>query len=516
MDGNLVGVVVMQPNVSLACETFPLAGRKISIEPKDRAASPPFQAAYPPVRNLELVPDGLKHAMEASWARGQFEARDVEIFLIHGAYVIDECLIFDDNLQMISNASDEYTDEEIETALACILRQLQAQKLPNLKGPVIMSKRRAANNYGHFLIEMLPMAMIANQLLADFDPHFILHRIEPPMLDVALRAFRLLGIPLDRLLLFGWLEPVHVEHLIVVRGLTSHGSYMSPLCVDHLAMLAGKVSPSEHKKLFVRRQPGWRRGRSLVNEPELCQRLETLGFHVIEPGEMTLEQQISTFSGADQVVAVSGAAMTNIAFCRPGTRVINVVPSHFPDTFFWFIATHKKLRYIELRGQCLTQEAFEQTADFSISESDLRWLDGLLQENRAKIEAESTAYVHDIGDVHCGIGEWVGFPNSRCCIEGFSIEAPQVNGHIQYRAVLGRNWLSPWFAEGRFCGSRGWDLPLYGLSVRLTADGPGGYDCFCDATFVDGTRKQRIQSGEPCTAESLAPLEAFRVVLERK
>ena len=512
---NLAGGAAMQSNVSPAREMFPLAGGKISIEAKDKAASPPFRAEYPPVRNLELVPDGLRQAMEESWARGRFEAHDVEIFLINGAYIIEECLIFDDNLQMISNVSDEYTDEEIEIALVCILRQIETRKLPYLQSPAIMSKRRAVNNYGHFLIEMLPMAMIANKLIAHFDPTFLLHRVEPPMLDVTLRAFRLLGIPLDRLLIFGPLEPVHVEHLVVVRGLTRHGSYMSPLCVDYLAMLAEKVAPAEQKKLFVRRRPGWRRGRSLLNETELGHRLEALGFHAIEPGEMTLEQQISAFSGADQVVAVSGAALTNIAFCRPGTRVINVVPSHFPDTFFWFIATHRRLRYIELRGQSDTQEAFEPTADFRISDSDLRWLDGLLQDNPTNIGAQTIAYVHDIGDVRCEIGEWAGFPNSGRCIEGFSIEAPEVNGCIQYCAVLGRNRLSPWVADGHFCGSRHKGQPLYGLSVRLDVARADGSGCFCDATFVDGTRKEGVPAGELCMAESLAPLEAFRIVLER-
>ena len=38
---------------------------------------------------------------------------------------------------------------------------------------------------------------------------------------------------------------------------------------------------------------------------------------------------------------------------------------------------------------------------------------------------------------------------------------------IEYQAVLGRNWLSPWVEGGKFCGSRGMALPLLGLKVRL-------------------------------------------------
>ena len=38
---------------------------------------------------------------------------------------------------------------------------------------------------------------------------------------------------------------------------------------------------------------------------------------------------------------------------------------------------------------------------------------------------------------------------------------------VEYQAVLGRGWLSPWIEGGKFCGSRGMALPLLGLKVRL-------------------------------------------------
>ena len=41
---------------------------------------------------------------------------------------------------------------------------------------------------------------------------------------------------------------------------------------------------------------------------------------------------------------------------------------------------------------------------------------------------------------------------------------------IEYQAVLGRGWLSPWIEGGKFCGSRGMALPLLGLKVRLKGD----------------------------------------------
>ena len=57
----------------------------------------------------------------------------------------------------------------------------------------------------------------------------------------------------------------------------------------------------------------------------------------------------------------------------------------------------------------------------------------------------------------------------RMSIEGFGVHPRGEIGpdQIEYQAVLGRGWLSPWIEGGKFCGSRGMALPLLGLQVRL-------------------------------------------------
>lgn len=97
--------------------------------------------------------------------------------------------------------------------------------------------------------------------------------------------------------------------------------------------------------------------RILVNQDELGARVAARGFRPIDPWELTLEQQIAEFSGAEEVIGVAGAAMTNIVFCRPGMRVVMLAPPQFADTFFWFIATHCGLHYSELRGEVLRQSS---------------------------------------------------------------------------------------------------------------------------------------------------------------
>ena len=131
-------------------------------------------------------------------------------------------------------------------------------------------------------------------------------------------------------------------------------------------------------------------------------------------------------------------------------------------------------------------------------------------------KAEIVAHIQTRGDVAASLTEWMGKPGSKHWIEGFAIAPKQMigPGDIEYQAVLGRGWLSPWSEGGQFCGSRGMSLPILGLRVRLRGQAADGFDCALSASFVDGTRVGPLDNGEPCQSESLAPLEAFHLEIK--
>jgi hypothetical protein len=130
---------------------------------------------------------------------------------------------------------------------------------------------------------------------------------------------------------------------------------------------------------------------------------------------------------------------------------------------------------------------------------------------------EVAAHIQLRGDVLARLGDWIGEPGSRHWIEGFAI-APHGDVHpdeIEYQAVLGRGWLSPWAEGGQFCGSRGMALPILGLRVRLRGAALATHTIELNASFTDGTILGPVGPGDPCEAPSLAPLEAFQVVLRK-
>jgi hypothetical protein len=136
--------------------------------------------------------------------------------------------------------------------------------------------------------------------------------------------------------------------------------------------------------------------------------------------------------------------------------------------------------------------------------------------SQAERSRQVMAHIQSIGDVGGSIGDWIGTRGSGLWVEGFGFAAADGTTipELEYQAVLGRNWLSPWVEAGKYCGSRGMALPLLGLKVRLKGAAAKNFDCTCSATFVDGSTVGPISAGETCEAESLAALEAFQVVIQ--
>ena len=128
---------------------------------------------------------------------------------------------------------------------------------------------------------------------------------------------------------------------------------------------------------------------------------------------------------------------------------------------------------------------------------------------------EVAAHIYGRGDVGGRLGDWMGEPGSKRWIEGFGLAPSSGIGSagIEYQAVLGRGWLSPWAEGGQFCGSRGMSLPILGLRVRLRGEAASAHTAVVSATFVDGTRVGPVSDGSALEASSLSPLEAFQVTL---
>jgi capsular polysaccharide biosynthesis protein len=91
------------------------------------------------------------------------------------------------------------------------------------------------------------------------------------------------------------------------------------------------------RRLYVTRGPS-ANNRTVVNEEQVLALLRSHGFEAVDPGQLSVVEQIEAFAAASVIVAPHGAALANIAFCSAGATVVELFPrgSLLPD--FWRMA----------------------------------------------------------------------------------------------------------------------------------------------------------------------------------
>jgi hypothetical protein len=124
-------------------------------------------------------------------------------------------------------------------------------------------------------------------------------------------------------------------------------------------------------------------------------------------------------------------------------------------------------------------------------------------------------HIESHGDMTVQGGHWAVAPGrAGRAVEGFAImpggDIPA--DQIEYQALLGQDWTSPWTPGGDFCGSRQMALPLLGLRVRLRGGAEARCRCVVWGRYGGGEIVQ-VEDGDLCRSESLKPLEGMRVAL---
>jgi hypothetical protein len=142
-------------------------------------------------------------------------------------------------------------------------------------------------------------------------------------------------------------SPIHVHELIVVDGLTIHSLYISPLVMECMDYLRDQAQAGTKNQIYVPRRPA--DSRDFEKEREVSDYLRRDGYQEVVTANLPFLDQVRAFKSAERVVGPMGAALTNTAFCRPGTEVVVFAPASARELFFWLIAGGRQLRYYEVR-----------------------------------------------------------------------------------------------------------------------------------------------------------------------
>jgi tetratricopeptide (TPR) repeat protein/capsular polysaccharide biosynthesis protein len=232
--------------------------------------------------------------------------------------------------------------------------------LQEIKGRVAVLSGLSGNVYFHWMVDVLPRIELLRRSgwdLGEID-WFLVNSYRH---EFQRESLRVLGIPEAKVLESDRFPHLQADELIV-PSFAGYLGWPSGWAIDFLRReflpgIGGRSSSRASltnfpKRIYISRSKA--RYRRVLNEADVVEVLAKFGFVSVLPELMSLEEQIACFAGAEAIVAAHGSGLTNTVFCRPGTKVIELVSPHYVSHYYWGIS-----QYLQLEHYFLTGEAFE-------------------------------------------------------------------------------------------------------------------------------------------------------------
>jgi hypothetical protein len=215
--------------------------------------SPGFNTRYPELINPDLITADALRAMERVWRRSWIGPQTMTAYLLKDVYVAGNGIVFNRALEPFRPSLWPSTPDDTAAARAGIEAAIAHRAIPHHDLCAVLCRKPGNHNYGHWLLEMFPKAVIARQQLGP-GLGVVVHAGAPALVPIIDRSLELAGCP-DKLVIRAGHEPHHHRELVVLVGLTRHGGYMSPLAPAAVGQMAAGIpfGPGRGAKIYVSR-----------------------------------------------------------------------------------------------------------------------------------------------------------------------------------------------------------------------------------------------------------------------
>jgi hypothetical protein len=202
----------------------------------------------------------------------------------------------------------------------------------------------AAANYGHFVLDCLGRyaVFLKSGLSIDQVDHIYCPK---PVSPSARRIMQAVGVPEAKCV---WSDEAPFVQADTVLATSFPGSRRNyPAWLNTFLRSAIAVPAAASARVYVPRD-GVRR---ISNDTEVRAVLQDFGFVTFD--FRTVADEAGYFGAAAMVVGPHGAGLTNLAFCQPGTKVLELIPSDHVHPYYYTLSESGGLDYSYMVGRSL-------------------------------------------------------------------------------------------------------------------------------------------------------------------
>lgn len=209
-----------------------------------------------------------------------------------------------------------------------------------------------ADVYYHWMLDILPRILLLK--IANIFDRIDFFIIKYNGLKFQEQTLKILGVPEEKIINSSdnWKFHLHAKNLYV-PSLLSNLNEVNKFEIDLLKKyFISHATPVQlREKIYISRKKI--NTRSIENESIITEYLENSGFYIIELESLSVPQQISLFQHARIIIGPHGSGFTNIIFSKPGTILIDILPSSNIVPCFYNIASQIGLKYYGFIGQSI-------------------------------------------------------------------------------------------------------------------------------------------------------------------
>ncbi|MEG3841898.1 FkbM family methyltransferase [Microcoleus sp. herbarium14] len=204
--------------------------------------------------------------------------------------------------------------------------------------------------YYHWMLDLLPRIGLLQQSGIDLGSidKFLINGYSSPFQKETLEV---LGIRANQII-----ETKNHAHIkankLVVPSYPGFQCFPTKSACDFLRSnflpLALKSKSRQLKRIYISRNAGAQR--RTINEDEVLNILNERGFTRIFAESISFAEQVALMANAEVVVLMHGSAVSNLVFCQPGTKVIEIFSPHHVVQIGELISHYQGLDYYYLIG----------------------------------------------------------------------------------------------------------------------------------------------------------------------
>lgn len=317
-------------------------------------AGPKYSAEIRHVDPACTVSNPLPKTVHAS-VRQQFLMDRTHIFpetfvaTIPNGRVTSRGFVMTPDRQFLHDVSTFFHDPK-RTVTAALAHDWRLESLTEINGRVAVLTTEAASLYYHWLFQLLPRYELIRRAgvdLESIDHYFVNSRRSRFQRE----TLALLGVDPSKIIDGDEVRHLRARELVVPSvplGTGCFRPWMTEFLRNTFIPNSGIERPSGRRLYISRGDAAYRR---TLNEQEVIKFLHHRGFEVFQMEGLSVQEQAAVMASCEVVVAPHGGGMSNIVFCSPGTKIIEIFSPELVATYFWKLSNELNLDYYYLLGK---------------------------------------------------------------------------------------------------------------------------------------------------------------------